>query len=89
MSACYEKLGDYTDMEDAARNCIKADRNFVKGYFSLATALKANGNLDECVKTLESGLTIQSNNADLKKMKKDIQEQQRNDQVKTLLHQGR
>ena len=41
MAACYEKLSDFDDMENAARSCIKADKNFVKGYFRLATALKA------------------------------------------------
>lgn len=82
MAACYEKVGKYEEMSDAARNCIKADRNFVKGYFRLATAQKAMGDNTGCVKTLESGLAVDSSNADLKKMKKDMQEQQRNDQVK-------
>lgn len=80
-AACYEKLKDYDNMEKAGRNCIKADRNFVKGYFRLATAQKAKNDLAECIKTLESGLAIQSNNPDLKKMKKDLVELQRNEQV--------
>lgn len=81
MAACYEKLGKFEEMAEAGRSCIKADRNFVKGYFRLATALKNLNQLDECVKALESGLAIQSSNPDLKKMKKDIQELQRADQV--------
>ena len=81
MAACFEKVGKFEEMADAGRNCIKADRNFVKGYFRLATALKNLNQLDECVKALESGLAVQSSNPDLKKMKKDIQELVRNDQV--------
>jgi len=83
MAACYEKVGKFDEMEDAARSCIKADRSFVKGYFRLATAQRAKNDLEGCVKTLESGLAVQSSNADLKKMKKEIQEQQRNEQVTT------
>lgn len=81
LAACYEKLKDYENMAEASRSCVKADRSFVKGYFRLAVALKAMNQLDECVKTLESGLAVQASNADLKKMKKEVQELQRNEQV--------
>ncbi|GFH49669.1 hypothetical protein CTEN210_06145 [Chaetoceros tenuissimus] len=80
-AACWEKLGDYENMEKAARKCIAADKNFVKGYFRLATALKNLNNLGACIKALESGLAIQSSNPDLKKMKKEITELQRAEQV--------
>lgn len=81
MAACYEKLRNFTEMEGAARACISADKNFVKGYFRLATALKAANNLAECIKALESGLAIQSSNTDLKRMKKEVVELQRAEQV--------
>jgi stress-induced-phosphoprotein 1 len=81
MAACYEKLGKYEEMAEAGRSCIKADRTFVKGYFRLATAQKALNDLEGCVKTLESGLAVQSSNADLKQMKKDLIELQRAEQV--------
>jgi Flp pilus assembly protein TadD len=81
MAACYEKLTEYDEMEDAARNCIKADKSFVKGYFRLATALKAKNDLEGCIKALESGLAVDSTNADLKKMKKDLTELQRGETV--------
>lgn len=80
-AACWEKLGNYEKMEEAARRCISADKSFVKGYFRLATALKHLNDLTGCVKALESGLAIQSSNADLKKMKKDVMELQRAEQV--------
>jgi len=81
MAACYEKVNDYDEMENAARSCIKADKTFVKGYFRLATALKAKNDLEGCIKALESGLAVDSANADLKKMKKDLTELQRAEQV--------
>jgi len=81
MAACYEKIGGYDEMEDAARSCIKADKAFVKGYFRLATALKAKNDLEGCIKALESGLAVDSANADLKRMKKDLTELQRGETV--------
>jgi stress-induced-phosphoprotein 1 len=80
-AACWEKLGDYEKMAEAAQNCIKADRTFVKGYFRLATAQKNLNQLSECIKSLENGLGIEATNADLKKMKKEITELQRGEQV--------
>ena len=81
MAACHEKLREYDEMAEAARQCILADKNFVKGYFRLAVAQKALNDLPNCIKTLESGLAIQSSNADLKRMKKEVTELQRGDQV--------
>lgn len=81
MAACYEKIGEFDEMENAARSCIKADKNFVKGYFRLSSALKAKNDLEACIKALESGLAIDSKNADLKRMKKELTELQRGEQV--------
>mmetsp|Transcript_22453 Transcript_22453/g.32853 ORF Transcript_22453/g.32853 Transcript_22453/m.32853 type:complete len:326 (-) Transcript_22453:225-1202(-) len=81
-AACWEKLANYPQMEAAARKCISADKKFVKGYFRLATALKHQNDLTACVKALESGLAVQASNSDLKKMKKEVLELQRGDQVK-------
>jgi len=81
MAACYEKINEYEEMEGAARSCIKANKTFVKGYFRLASALKAKDDLQGCIKALESGLAIDSQNADLKRMKKELTELQRGEQV--------
>jgi stress-induced-phosphoprotein 1 len=81
MAACYEKLGKFAEMAEASRSCIKADKNFVKGYFRLAVAYKQLNDLSNCIKTLESGLAIESSNADLRRMKKEVTELQRGDQV--------
>jgi stress-induced-phosphoprotein 1 len=81
MAACFEKLQEYDQMEDAARGCIKADKTFVKGYFRLAVALKNKNDLEACIKAVESGLGVDSKNADLKQMKKDLTELQRGETV--------
>jgi stress-induced-phosphoprotein 1 len=81
MAACHEKLKQYDEMAEASRNCIKADRTFVKGYFRLATAQKVMNDLEGCIKTLENGLGVQSSNTDLKNMKKEVIELQRGEQV--------
>merc|ERR1719343_835587 len=84
-AACHEKLGQFDDMEAAARGCIKADKSFVKGYFRLATALKAKNELEGCIKALESGLAVDSGNKDLKGMKRELTELQRGEHVASYL----
>jgi len=81
MAACCEKLARYEEMAEAGRACVKADKTFVKGYFRLAVAYKQLNQLSECIKTLESGLAVQSSNPDLKRMKKEVTELQRGEQV--------
>jgi len=81
MAACYEKLSKFEEMADAGRACVKADKSFVKGYFRLAVAYKQLNQLTECIKTLESGLAVQSSNPDLKRMKKEVTELQRGEKV--------
>jgi len=81
MAACHEKLRQFEEMAEAGRQCILADKNFVKGYYRLATAQKAMNDLPNCIKTLENGLGIQSSNPDLKRMKKEVIELQRGEQV--------
>lgn len=80
-AACYEKLGKFEEMAEVSRSCIKADRNFVKGYFRLAQAQKMMNHVSESIKSVESGLAISSSNPDLKRMKKELTELQRGEQV--------
>lgn len=80
-AACWEKIGNFEKMAEASRACIKADKTFIKGYFRLATAQKKLNDLQGCIKTLESGLGINASNRDLKSMKKEVTELQRNENV--------
>lgn len=68
-------------MAKFGQDCIRANKNFIKGYFRLATAQKALKNYTECIKSLESGLAIDSTSPDLKRMKKEVNELLRGDQV--------
>jgi hypothetical protein len=73
-----KNIRKFDEMAEAARQCLLADKNFVKGYFRLAVAQKALDDLPNCIKTLKSGLAvIQSLNANLKRMKKEVTELQR------------
>lgn len=81
MAACYEKLGKYEEMAEAARSCILSDRTFIKGYFRLAVAQKNLNQLEECIKTLDTGLAVNASNADLKNMKKEVNTLYRAEQV--------
>jgi tetratricopeptide (TPR) repeat protein len=73
-AACWEKLGNYEKMAKAAKNSIKADRNFVKGYLRLATAHKNLNQLVECITALENGLGVDPSNVAMKHLKNEIME---------------
>jgi len=87
-AACCEKLGKYEEMAKFGQDCIRANKNFVKGYFRLATAQKALKNYPECIKSLESGLAIDSTSPDLKRMKKEVNELLRGDQVNSYCNKA-
>jgi len=84
MSACYEKLQDWDNAAEAGRGCIKADSKFIKGYYRLAVAQKGLEDYNGCIKTLESGIALDSTNPDLKRIKKEVVELQRKKEVAAL-----
>ena len=50
------------------------DKNFVKGYFRCALGLQNMGNFDGASEAVKRGLGIDSTNADLKKMSRELDE---------------
>lgn len=54
-----------------------ADRNFVKGYFRLALALQNLRDYEGASEAVKRGLGIESGNADLKRMSREIDEAMR------------
>jgi len=64
------------------------DRNFVKGYFRSGLALQNQGNLDGALDSVKRGLGIDPQNADLKKMSREIEEAQRLKKVEGFLTQA-
>lgn len=83
IAASYEKLKMWKESADAASNCIKTNKTFLKGYFRLATAQQALKDHAGAQKTLEEGLVYDANNKDLKKMKADLVEKQRHSWLST------
>jgi tetratricopeptide (TPR) repeat protein len=84
-SACYAALAMWEEAAADGRECIMCDKSFVKGYFRQALALQALGNLDAAGDACKRGLGIDSTNADLKKMSREIDEAQRNAKVESLI----
>ena len=72
-SACWEKLKEFSKMKDCARKCIEIDESFLKGHIQLATALEHLFDIEGHTKALEDGLKVDSNNADLCRMKNEIE----------------
>lgn len=84
-SACYAALEKWEEAAADGRECIMCDKNFVKGYFRQALGLQNLGNLDGALDACKRGLGIDSTNADLKKMCREIEESQRNAKVEALM----
>jgi len=87
-SACYAALGRWQEAAEDGRQCIITDKNFVKGYFRQALALQNLGNLDGALDSVKRGLGIDPQNADLKKMSKEIEEAQRQKRIEGYITQA-
>lgn len=74
ISACYAALSDWEHAAEDGRSCITTDRNFVKGYFRLALALQNLADYEGASEAVKRGLGIDSGNADLKRMSREIDE---------------
>jgi len=78
----------WKESRDAAQDCIRANKTFLKGYFRLATAQQALKDYAGAEKTLQDGLVYDATNRDLKKMKADLVEKQRAEQVQSYLRKA-
>ena len=84
-SACYAALEQWSEAADDGRQCIICDKNFVKGYFRHALALQNLGNLEGSLDSVKRGLGIDSANADLKKMSRELEETMRLKKVESTI----
>ncbi|CAM9290550.1 unnamed protein product [Ectocarpus sp. 12 AP-2014] len=84
-SASYAGLMEWEEAARDAAECIKVNKNFVKGYFRLATAKK---NLNELDAAADRGLCVEPRNADLKKNLKEIDELIRGEKVSQFVAQA-
>jgi stress-induced-phosphoprotein 1 len=84
-SACYAALNQWQEAAEDGRQCIIVDKSFVKGYFRHALALQNMANLDGALDSVKRGLGIDSTNADLKKMSRELEETMRVKKVEALI----
>jgi len=84
-SACHAALEQWEQAAEDGRQCIITDKNFVKGYFRHALGLQNMGNLDGASEAVKRGLGIDSGNADLKKMSRELDEAMRKKKVESAI----
>ena len=71
------------------RSCIKVNRNFIKGYFRLAVALRSAGKYKEAIDNIKMGLAVDPGNSDLKKQASEMEELVRKDRVLVLISKAK
>lgn len=65
------------------------DKNFVKGYFRQATALKNSGQTLAALEACNRGLGVDSANKDLKSMREELNEVSRMERVRASIDQAK
>ena len=66
-SASYGALEDWENAAKDAKECIKINPTFLKGFYRLATAQIELGELDGAMATIKSGLSVDPDNQQLHK----------------------
>lgn len=82
-SASYAGLEQWGEAVDDAKECIKLDPGFMKGYYRLATAQLAMKDYDAAMASIKQGLSLDANNSQLLKLMRNIKEAQRTKSVHT------
>lgn len=80
-SAAFAALEKWDEAAEDGRMCIKVKKDFIKGYFRLAVALRALNKYKEAVDNIKMGLAMDPGNADLKKQASEMEEIMRKDKV--------
>lgn len=76
-SACYAGLQDWKQAAEDAKECIRLDPTFIKGYYRLSTAQIELRQYDGATATIRQGLTLDTNNAQLEKQMRIIKQLQK------------
>ena len=66
-SACYGGKKDWASAATDAKECIKINPTFIKGYYRLATAQSEQQEFNAALATIKQGLAIEPDNAQLQK----------------------
>ena len=73
-SACYAGKRDWETAASDAKECIRLDPTFVKGYYRLASAQIELKEWDAATATIKQGLSVDENNPQLLKLMKTIKQ---------------
>lgn len=76
-SASYAGLQDWKQSAEDAKECIRLDPSFIKGYYRLSTAQIELRQYDGATATIRQGLGLDSNNAQLLKQMRIIKQLQK------------
>jgi len=71
-SACYGGKQDWATAAKDAKECIKLNPSFIKGYYRLANAQSEQNEFDTALATIRQGLAIESDNPQLQKQMRQI-----------------
>lgn len=81
-SATYGAMGQWHLAVDDAKECIRLNPTFIKGYYRLASAQLELEDYDPAMATIRQGLAVDNNNAQLSKLLRIIQQQKKVSQAK-------
>jgi len=84
-SAAYAALDKWEEAAEDGRSCVRVKKDFIKGYFRLAVALRALKKYKEAVDNIKMGLAVDPGNADLKKQASEMEEIMRQDKVANFI----
>lgn len=76
-SASYAGLQKWDKAVEDAKECIKLDPQFMKGYYRLATAQLEMEDFDLALATIKQGLALDANNSQLLKVMRNIKQAKR------------
>ncbi|KAL9189769.1 hypothetical protein ACHAXT_009444 [Thalassiosira profunda] len=71
-SACYGGKQEWASAAKDAKECIKVDPSFIKGYYRLANAQSEQNEFDAALATIKQGMAIESDNPQLQKQMRQI-----------------
>jgi chaperonin cofactor prefoldin len=76
-SASYAGLQDWKQAAEDAKECIRLDPTFIKGYYRLSSAQIELRQYDGATATIRQGLTLEANNVQLLKQMRIIKQLQK------------
>ncbi|KAL7525753.1 hypothetical protein ACHAXR_001142 [Thalassiosira sp. AJA248-18] len=77
-SACYGGKKEWASAAKDAKECIKFNPTFIKGYYRLANAQSEQNEFDAALATIKQGLAIESDNPQLQKQMRQVKAKRSN-----------